>query len=278
MREAIKKADILIEALPYIQKFKGKTFVVKYGGSTMKSSEEVYNILEDIVFLHTVGIKPIVVHGGGHFITSALQKLGKKAVFVDGVRKTDEQTMQVVEKVLDRVNSKIVSDIEQLKAKAKGFSKLAKALRFKESLGYVGKVERIDTDPIINALSENFIPVLSPVGVDSTGHSININADDVAMATAKELCSEKLVLMTNVKGILANPEDKNSFYSTLTIKEALQLKKRNVISGGMIPKIDAAIDAIRSGVKKIHIIDGGTPRSMLLEIFTQEGVGTEIVN
>ncbi|MFH1407053.1 MAG: acetylglutamate kinase [Candidatus Omnitrophota bacterium] len=285
MEEAIKKADVLIEALSYLQKFHKKVIVVKYGGSGVEDEQIRSRVLEDIVFLHTAGTLPVLVHGGGPSITKRMQQRGMKISFVEGLRATDLKTVKIVDEVLSELNAKIVREIQSLGAKAQGVlsrkSKVILAIKKKigkKSLGYTGDVKSVNVAPIKKVFKIGAIPVVSPVAIGKDKKLYNINADEVAAALACALGAEKLILLTNVRGIMTDRHnDENSILSTLDTAGARHLVKRNVIDSGMIPKVNAAISALTHGVKKVHIIDWRVPHSILLEIFTQKGVGTEIV-
>ncbi|MEK6646115.1 MAG: acetylglutamate kinase [Candidatus Firestonebacteria bacterium] len=284
MEKLIEKAKVLIEALPYIKKFYGKTVVVKYGGKAMESSALKESIVIDIIFMKYVGMNPIIVHGGGPEISSFMEKLGNKPKFVNGFRVTDKNTMNIVEMVLvGKINKEIVNLINKNGGKAVGISGKDGNLIFVEKkkskidLGFVGEVKKINTE-ILNTLDgKGFIPVIAPLGTDKNNDTYNINADSAASEIAIALKAEKLVFLTDVRGILPS---KNKFaipISTLTVKDAVKLKKKNIIDGGMLPKVDACIKALQYGIKKTHIIDGRIMHALLLEIFTDKGIGTEIV-
>lgn len=284
MEKLIEKAKVLIEALPYIKKFYGKTVVVKYGGKAMESSALKESIVIDIIFMKYVGMNPIIVHGGGPEISSFMEKLGNKPKFVNGFLVTDKNTMNIVEMVLvGKINKEIVNLINKNGGKAVGISGKDGNLIFVEKkkskidLGFVGEVKKINTE-ILNTLDgKGFIPVIAPLGTDKNNDTYNINADSAASEIAIALKAEKLVFLTDVRGILPS---KNKFaipISTLTVKDAVKLKKKNIIDGGMLPKVDACIKALQYGIKKTHIIDGRIMHALLLEIFTDKGIGTEIV-
>jgi acetylglutamate kinase len=283
MEEAIKKADVLIEALPYIKKFHKKIIVIKYGGSILGEEKIRKGVLEDIVFLNFMGLRPVLVHGGGPSISDRMRSEGKKTEFIDGMRVTDEETLIVVEEELQRLNEIIVQEISELGAKAIGLNGEDKRIiqvekkKTEVDLGLVGHIVGIDTGPILEALKSEKIAVILPMGRGPDKKSYNVNADETASSIAVSLNAEKFVLLTNVKGIMRNPEDPNSFLSTLTIEEARGLAEENVVHKGMIPKVMACIDALENGVKKTHIIDARMPHGLLLEIFTDQGVGTEII-
>jgi len=292
MKELIKKADILLESLPYIKEFAGRTIVIKYGGSAMVSENLRSNFARDIILLRYVGIKPVVVHGGGPQIGKTLDKMGKKTRFVRGHRVTDDETMDVVEMVLGgKVNKEIVALIQKHGGKAVGLTGKDGGLFFAEKLlieestegdgppeiidpGKVGRITSVHPE-VIHRLDEgNFIPVIAPVGVDADGNTYNINADSVAGAVAAALKAEKLLLMTDVSGIT---DEKGDLVSSLDRKALDQMVASGVVHGGMIPKVDAAIFSLEEGVSKVHIVDGRVDHAVLLEIFTQTGIGTEIV-
>ncbi|MCD6460934.1 acetylglutamate kinase [bacterium] len=289
MQKIIEKASILIEALPYIQSFKGRITVIKFGGSTMGDHQWVENILKDIVFLYTVGIRPVIVHGGGKKISEAMKKLGRKSEFAQGFRVTDETTIDTVENVLFKnINVELVKTIISLGGDAEGLSGkkhgIIRAKKHwlsppddKKDLGYVGDVEHIVAQPITSVLHNGKIPVIAPIGLGADGHTYNINADLAAGEIARAIGAEKLVFLTDISGILSNLDDKNSLISHLDITHINKLIKKKVISGGMIPKITAGIRAVEAGVEKTHIIDGRIAHTLLLEIFTDRGIGTEIV-
>lgn len=286
MKESIQKAQILVEAFPYIKQWAGRTVVVKYGGSTRGGIEELRNTLQDIVLMKFVGMKPIVVHGGGKDITRAMEKLGIDAQFVDGLRVTDLPTMKVVEKVLGgKINRQLVTLIHQLGGKAVGLSgkdgAMLQASRVQsktgKDIGFVGKVSKVNAAVLKSLNREKFIPVIAPMGLGKDGHTYNVNADEAAGAIAGALRAEKLVFLTDVPGICRRKDDPQSLLSTLKAGAVPGLLKNGVISGGMIPKIEACLHALKQGVHKTHIIDGTLPHALLLEIFTPQGVGTEII-
>lgn len=283
MEEAIKKADVLIEALPYIKRFHKKTIVIKYGGSILGEEKIRKGVLEDIVFLSFMGLRPVLVHGGGPSISERIRAEGKKTEFVDGIRVTDEETLVVVEEELQKLNEIIVSEIVELGANAVGLNGQEKKIIQVEKkkagvdLGLVGHITGINTGPILEELESDTVIVILPMGKGQDKKAYNVNADEAASNIAASLKAEKLVLLTNVKGIMRNPDDSHSFLSTLTTEEARGLIENNIIQQGMIPKVMACIEALENGVKKTHIIDARTPHGLLLEIFTEQGVGTEII-
>lgn len=283
MEEAIRKADVLVEALPYIKKFHKKIIVIKYGGSILGEEKIRKGVLEDIVFLNFMGLRPVLVHGGGPNISDRLRATGKKTEFVDGMRVTDEETLKVVEEELQSLNELIVKEIIELGGKACGLNGKDKNIIQSEKkaakidLGLVGDIVNVDNEPILEELKKDKVVVILPMGRGKDKKIYNVNADESASFIASSLDAEKLVLLTNVKGIMRNPEDHNSFLSTLTTEEAKGLIENNVIQQGMIPKVSACIEALEKGVKKTHIIDARTPHGLLLEIFTDQGIGTEVV-
>ena len=283
MKRAIQKADILIEALPYIKKFQHKAVVVKCGGRQLLNEDMLDNILRDIVFMNCVGLNPVLLHGGGPSISEKMREQGKRVEFYHGHRVTDKRTLKIVIKELNRLNHEIVNKLSHFGAKAKSLSgrigKVIKARRLKVSrnIGFVGSVASISSQPLRRLLAKNFVPVISPLGIGSDGQIYNINADMAAAEIAAKLGAWKLVLLTDVQGIMYEQNDSNSLISTLKVSQISGLIKRKIIQEGMIPKVNACIAGLRLGVKKTHIIDGSIPRSLLLEIFTDEGVGTQII-
>ncbi|MFA5144954.1 MAG: acetylglutamate kinase [Candidatus Omnitrophota bacterium] len=282
MEKAIKKADVLIEALPYIRKFHKKIIVIKYGGSILGEEKIRKGVLEDIVFLNFMGLKPVLVHGGGPNISDRIRSSGKKSEFIDGIRVTDEDTLEVVEEELKSLNDLIVGELSELGAKSIGLSGKEKNIikvtkkEAKIDLGLVGHIVGIDNASILEELKKDKVVVILPMGAGQDKKAYNVNADEAASSIAAGLGAEKLVLLTNVKGIMRNPEDPHSFLSALTIEEAKGLVENKIIQQGMVPKVQACIDALEKGVKKTHIIDARTPHGLLLEIFTDQGIGTEI--
>ncbi|MDD3375540.1 MAG: acetylglutamate kinase [Candidatus Omnitrophica bacterium] len=282
MENIIKKANILVEALPYIHAFRRKIFVIKYGGSILENDTIRKYIFEDLVFLSYVGIRTILVHGGGPFINARLQATGKKAEFHDGIRVTDKHTLDIVSEELGKLNKKIVSEIKGLNGDATGligYENIIHVEKKKASkdLGFVGQVKTINKKAIEKHLKRGHITVISPMGICSEQQSYNINADEVASAIAVSMNAEKLVLLTNVLGVLRDPKNPESLISTLTLEEVNQLKKKKIINAGMIPKVDACAETLAGGVHKTHIIDARMQHAILLEIFTDRGVGTQII-
>ena len=290
LEEQIAKAKTLIEALPYIQTFRGKIVVVKYGGSTMSGPDYVDTVLGDVVFMEIVGMKPVVVHGGGPAITRKLETLGVESPRINGLRVTDERTMKVVEDVLfGEVNAAIVDTIERLGGTSVGISAkesggmqvrkhFAETPEGPADIGFVGDVDRIDPTPLTDLLDSGAIPVVAPIGRDREGQSYNVNADIAAAEIAAALHAEKLVFLTDVKGILRDAADEDSLLSTVHLSDVDDLIAIGVIAGGMIPKVNAGVKSVKGGVRKTHIIDGRVPHAMLLEFFTHEGIGTQIVH
>jgi acetylglutamate kinase len=290
MEALISKADVLLEALPYLQRFRGKTFVIKYGGSFMDSPDSAGRdrVALDIVFLAAAGINPVVVHGGGKAITSAMEKAGLKASFIQGLRVTDEATALVVERVLSReINPEITKTIAQHGGRAMGFSGtgiftcrklwLAGPQGEKLDAGFIGEVTRVNVEPLLECQRKGLIPVISPTARGEDGQLYNCNADVAAAQAAIALQARRLVFMSDVPGLLRDPKDPATVISHLRIGEVDALKKAGIIDKGMIPKVDSAVAAVKSGVEKVSFVDGRVPHAALLEIFTREGIGTEVV-
>ena len=283
MENIIKKAGVLVEAIPYIHAFRHKVFVVKYGGSILENEIIRKYVLEDIVFLSLVGIRIILVHGGGPHISSRLSELGIKSEFHEGIRVTDKQTLKIVGEELDKLNKKIVDEIKYLKGDVtglKGEENIIHVQKKKASkdLGFVGTITAIDQEAIESHLKKGKIVVMSPMGVSVEKQPHNINADEVASAIATSMKAEKLVVLTNVQGVLRKMDDPHSLMSTLTIDQVNQLIDSKIINGGMIPKVRSCLEALVGGVRKSHIIDARLQHALLLEIFTDKGVGTQILN
>ena len=282
MKQHIDKAKTLIEAIPYIKSFTGKTVVIKYGGSAMVDERIRELMMKDIAVLKLLGIEIVLVHGGGPFINENLKKFNKQPEFKEGLRVTDKETMEVVEMVLSgKINKEIVNDIQKVGVRAVGISgkdgmtlKAKKIMNNGLDLGFVGEIEEVDTKLIDSLISSDFLPVIAPVGRDEEGNTYNINADYAAVAIASALNAQKLVFVTDVAGVMADIDDPNSLIKQMNVKEAYANIENGIISGGMIPKVECCIDAVENGVKTVHIIDGRVEHSMLLEIFTQQGIGT----
>ncbi len=282
MKEAIRKSEVLIEALPYIKKFHKKITVIKYGGSILAEDRVRRSVLEDIAFLRYTGIRPVLVHGGGPMITERLREKKITSEFVEGMRVTDGETLKVVEEELNRLNDLIVEEITAHNIKAKGLKRVeefiyAEKKKSKKELGFVGEIVGFDRKRLEKIVVDS-IPVICPMGVSKDGVVYNINADEIACFIATQLKAEKLVYLTNVLGVMRDVRDEDSLISTLSSTEAEELIADKVIDEGMVPKVRGAIEAIRGGVKKVHIIDAKIPHALLLEIFTNEGIGTEIVH
>ncbi len=284
MEEVMSKANVLIEALPYIQKFKDKIVVVKYGGSAMLDEKLQEDVIKDVALLKLVGMQPIIVHGGGKEISKWVGLLGKEPRFVQGLRVTDAETMEVAEMVLSKVNKRLVQMLEKLGVKAAGISgkdggtlTCEKKLANGEDIGFVGNITKVDTDLIDTLLVNDYIPVIAPIGMDEEFKSYNINADDAACAIATAMNAEKLAFLTDIEGVYRDFEDKSSLISVLTLEEADALLASGVIGGGMLPKLQNCIDAVKEGVSRVHIMDGRIDHSLLLEFFTNKGIGTAII-
>ncbi|MBQ5677111.1 MAG: acetylglutamate kinase [Lachnospiraceae bacterium] len=284
MEKVLQKAEVLIEALPYIQQFNRRIIVVKYGGSAMANEELQKNVIKDVTLLKLVGFKPIIVHGGGKEISKWVSKVGKEAEFVNGLRVTDAETMEIAEMVLSKVNKRLVTMVEELGVKAVGISgKDGKLLRVDKKysdgkdIGYVGDIKHVDPKILYDLLEKDFLPIVAPIGLSDDFESYNINADDAACAIAKAVHAEKLAFLTDIEGLYRDINDKSSFISRLSATDAEELIGSGVIGGGMLPKLNNCTDAIRNGVNRVHILDGRIPHCLLLEIFTDHGVGTAIV-
>ena len=276
-----QRAEVLTAALPYIKKYSGKIVVVKYGGNAMIDDQLKMQVMEDIVLLWLIGVKIVLVHGGGPEINELMSKLGKKAEFVDGLRVTDKETVDIVQMVLaGKVNKTLVNLLESKGGRAMGISgmdgRLIEAKIKDERLGYVGKITNINIEPVIDLLEKNYIPVISTIGCDKEGNSYNINGDTAAAYIAGALGAERLIMMTDIAGILRDRDDPSTLIHYVSIQEAEELKKEGIVSGGMIPKVDCCVEAIREGVKNVVIMDGRVPHSILMELLTDEGAGTMI--
>jgi len=277
-----QRAQVLTQALPYIQKYYGKTVVVKYGGNAMINEDLKLQVMEDIVLLHLIGVKVVLVHGGGPEITETLKKIGKESVFVDGLRVTDEETVSVVQMVLaGKINKSLVNLLQINGGKAVGVSGLdghmIEAEMKDERLGFVGRITKVDVQPIVDLLEKGYIPVVSTIGCDNKGNVYNINADTAASYIAGQMKAERLITMTDIEGILMDKNDHSSIIPKIDLKMADKLFKHEIISGGMIPKVECCIDAIHRGVKKVTILDGRVPHALLIETLTDEGAGTMVV-
>lgn len=277
----LQKAEVLIEALPYIQQFNRKVIVVKYGGSAMADEELKRNVIKDVTLLKLVGFKPIVVHGGGKDISAWISKVGKKPEFVNGLRVTDAETMEIAEMVLGKVNKSLVAMVSELGVKAIGISgkdgdllKVEKKYSAGRDIGYVGNITHVDTKILEDLLEKDFLPIISPIGLDSNYETYNINADDAACAIAKAMNADKLAFLTDVEGVYGNPDDPSTFISRLTVSQVDGLIDSGFVGGGMLPKLHNCTDAIKGGVNRVHILDGRKPHSLLLEVFTDTGIGT----
>ena len=276
-----QRAQVLTEALPYIKRYTGKTVVVKYGGNAMINESIKQQVMEDIVLLWLIGVKIVLVHGGGPEISEIMQKLGKKPEFVNGLRVTDKETVDIVQMVLaGKVNKTLVNLLESKGGKAMGISGmdgcLIEAKMKNEKLGYVGEITKINIDPVTDLLEKGYIPVISTVGCDKEGNTYNINGDTAAAHIAGALNAERLIMMTDIVGLLRDKDDPSTLIPAITIAEAEALEETGVISGGMIPKIDCCIEAIHEGVKNVIIMDGRVPHSILMELLTDEGAGTMV--
>ena len=276
-----QRAEVLTQALPYIKEYNGKIVVVKYGGNAMTSEELKEQVMEDIVLLHLIGVKIVLVHGGGPEISDMMQRLGKKAEFVDGLRVTDKETVDIVQMILaGKVNKSLVNFLEQKGGKAMGISgmdgQLIEAKMKDARLGYVGEITNINIAPVIDLLEKGYIPVISTLGCDKDGNTYNINGDTAAARIAGALGAERLIMMTDIAGILRDKDDPSTLIANLTVPEAEELFATGVVSGGMIPKVKCCIDAISHGVKNVIIMDGRVPHSILMEILTDEGAGTMV--
>lgn len=283
MKEAIKKSEVLIEALPYIKSFFKKIVVIKYGGAAVDENGINRSVLEDIVFMNYAGMKPILVHGGGPLISKFMKKAGIEPRFIAGRRVTDRESIYIIDKALHSINKQIVKALKALGAKAFGLSgrengliKVRK-LKAEPDMGFVGEVTSVDATVVKQLIEDNIIPVIYPLGLGRDRNLYNVNADDVASEIAMVLKAEKFVLLTNVRGIMKYKDDPSTLYNTLTVGDINKLIKRRVIDSGMIPKASACVSAIKGGVKKAHILDAGIPHALLLEMFTDKGIGTEIV-
>ncbi len=280
----LEKADILVEALPYIQRFNRKIIVIKYGGSAMTDENIKKKVIQDVVLLKLVGFKPIIVHGGGKEISRWVSKVGMEPHFVNGLRVTDDSTMEIAEMVLNKVNKELVSLVHTLGVKAVGISgkdgmllNVSKKYAGGQDIGYVGEIQEVNPKVLYDLLEKDFLPIVCPIGYDDAFHSYNINADDAACAIASAVHAEKLAFLTDVEGVYRDPKDPGSLISELSIDQMEALVESGNVGGGMLPKLKNCVDAINNGVSRVHIMDGRIPHCILLEIFTNKGVGTAIL-
>lgn len=276
-----ERAEILVQALPYIQKYHNKIVVIKYGGNAMINEQLKHQVMEDIVLLHQIGVKVVLVHGGGPEISETMKKLGKQATFVDGLRVTDKETIDIVQMVLaGKINKSLVNLLEVHGGKAMGISgmdgRLIEAKIKDERLGYVGDVTKINIQPVFDLLEKDYIPVISTIGCDCEGNAYNINGDTAAAWVAGALEAERLIMLTDIAGLLRDKDDPSTLIPEVTIAQAVKLRAEGIISGGMIPKMDCCVEAIHKGVKNVVIMDGRVPHSILMEILTDEGAGTMV--
>lgn len=284
MEQVLKKAEVLIEALPYIQKFNRKIIVVKYGGSAMSNEELQKNVIKDVTLLKLVGFKPIIVHGGGKEISRWVGKVGKEAKFINGLRVTDEETMEIAEMVLSKVNKSLVTMVQELGVKAVGISgkdggllNVDKKYADGQDIGFVGDIKEVNAKILYDLLEKDFLPIVAPIGLDDQFNTYNINADDAACAIAKAVGADKLVFLTDIEGLYRDINDKASFIPRIAASDADALIKEGIIGGGMLPKLSNCTSAVKNGVNRVHILDGRILHCLLLEIFTNEGVGTMIL-
>lgn len=285
MDKVLSKAEVLIEALPYIQRFNRKVIVVKYGGSAMADAQLQKNVIKDVTLLKLVGFKPIIVHGGGKEISNWVKKVGKESEFINGLRVTDEETMEIAEMVLNKVNKRLVTMVQELGVNAVGVSgkdggllKVDKKYSNGQDIGFVGDIKEVNEKILNDLLDKDFLPIVAPIGLDDNYDTYNINADDAACAVAKAVGADKLVFLTDIEGLYRDINDKSSFISRLTASEAEELIDSGIIGGGMLPKLNNCTSAIKNGVSRVHILDGRVPHCLLLEIFTKQGIGTAIIS
>lgn len=284
MDAVMEKAQVLIEALPYIQRFNRKIIVVKYGGSAMVDEKLKEHVIQDVTLLKLVGFKPIIVHGGGKEISKWVAKSGMEPEFINGLRKTDEPTMEIAEMVLNRVNKSLVKMVEELGVNAVGISgkdggllKVDKKLSDGQDIGYVGEVKEVNPKILYDLLENDYLPIVCPIGLDDNYDTYNINADDAACAVAKAISAEKLVFLTDIEGVFIDPTDRNTLISEMDVQEAKAFIEKGVVGGGMLPKLTNCIDAIENGVSRVHVLDGRVKHCLLLEFFTEKGIGTAIL-
>lgn len=285
MQEVMEKAQVLIEALPYIQRFNRKIIVVKYGGSAMIDIELKKHVIQDVTLLKLVGFKPIIVHGGGKEISRWVEKTGMQPEFVNGLRKTDAATMEIAEMVLNKVNKSLVQMVEELGVNAIGISgkdggllRVEKKYSDGQDIGYVGEITEVNPKILEDLLERDFLPIVCPIGMDANYETYNINADDAACAIAQAVQAEKLAFLTDIEGVYKDPADKSTLISELTVSEARELIADGFIGGGMLPKLNNCMEAIEKGVSRVHILDGRIAHCLLLEIFTNKGIGTAILD
>ena len=285
MQEVMEKAHVLIEALPYIQRFNRKIIVVKYGGSAMIDEELKKHVIQDVTLLKLVGFKPIIVHGGGKEISRWVEKTGMQPEFVNGLRKTDAATMEIAEMVLNKVNKSLVQMVEELGVNAIGISgkdggllRVEKKYSDGQDIGYVGEITEVNPKILEDLLERDFLPIVCPIGMDANYETYNINADDAACAIAQAVQAEKLAFLTDIEGVYKDPADKSTLISELTVSEARELIADGFIGGGMLPKLNNCMEAIEKGVSRVHILDGRIAHCLLLEIFTNKGIGTAILD
>ena len=284
MNKYLEKANVLIEALPYIQRFNRKIIVVKYGGSAMADEELKRKVIADVVLLKLVGFKPIIVHGGGKEISRWVQKVGMKPQFMNGLRVTDSETMELAEMVLNKVNKELVCHVQELGVKGAGISgkdggllKVKKRYADGEDIGFVGEITDVNPQILLDLIEKDFLPIVCPIGLDDEFNTYNINADDAACAIAKAVGAEKLAFLTDIEGVYRDKDDPSTLISEITVSEAKELIGSGYIGGGMLPKLGNCIDAVENGVSRVHILDGRIPHFLLLEIFTNKGIGTAII-
>jgi acetylglutamate kinase len=284
MEQVILQAQTLVEAIPFIQKFRGKKIVVKYGGSAMLDENLKYNVIRDVALLKLIGLQPIIVHGGGKEISKWVAMSGKESQFINGLRVTDAETMEIAEMVLSKVNKGLVQMMQKLGLNAVGISgkdgglmTCTKKLPGGKDIGFVGEVTKVNSQIIDTLLENDFIPVIAPIGIGEDFEAYNINADDAACAVARAIGAEKLVFLTDIEGVFVDPNDKNTLISEMTVEEAQAFIEKGVVGGGMLPKLTNCIEAINHGVSRVHVLDGRVEHCLLLEFFTTKGVGTAIL-
>ncbi len=284
MNSEMTKASVLIEALPYIRRFYGKIVVVKYGGSAMLDEELKYNVIKDVALLKLIGMKPIIVHGGGKEISKWVKLSGKESEFYNGLRITDKETMEIAEMVLNKVNKELVGLMQKMGINAVGICgkdagliKVDKKMPDGKDIGFVGNVKSVNTEILDTLMDAEFIPVIAPIGMDENFDSYNINADDAACGVAKAMKAEKLVFLTDIEGVFVDPSNKKTLISEMDVNSAKEFIANGVVGGGMLPKLNNCIEAIEQGVSRVHILDGRVAHCLLLEFFTEKGIGTAIL-